>query len=484
MSRGRKNQPRLLPARVTDPLRYSSGVLAGALSGWNRTNQWRIRRAGTLAAAIVALQVTVGWLLSNDMNAAIAASVLIPAVAVLVIRPQWLWITAFPANFLYWRVGPTRIDLSLADVTLVLAAIAALPSVPWRSPMLHRIERLYAAYLGIMSIAFFAVPERETLISLMQRSSIFLGAVLIGAAVGNRGKAKAALAALLLGSSAVAIEAVRRSVQSDFEPAYPFGIQKNAAGAIIGMSIIVSLAAFTIFRRTATNRVAIGLCQLLLICGLLATGARGAAVALLATLLVAVLRNEPGARRPIAIAVLGCVTVVAMATIRSVDSEKTNDRFSSGNSRLITYEAAIKLWQQEKLTGIGIKYWRNPAYADNTGFGEPHNVFVSSLTETGVVGLVAILLLMGGTLLIAMRPRTPLHRMAFLLIVYRLVESQFGILWVAVGGSLPWLVLGAAIGAAYADTDRQRLAAESETVSTNVLRPRIYRPRTLPTAAR
>ncbi len=481
---GRKNQPQILFARLTNPLRYSSCVLAGVRSGWNQTNPSRLRRVPALAAAIVALQIAVGWLLSNDTKAAIAAAVVIPAMAMLIIRPQWLWLIAFPANYLYWRVGPSRVDLSLADVAVVLAMIAALPSVPWRSPMLQRIERLYAVYLGLMSVAFVAVPNKETLVSLMQRSSMFLGAVLIGAAVGSRGKAPAALTALLAGSSVVAIEAIRRSVQLDFDPAYPFGIQKNAAGAILGMSIIVSFAALNVFPRTKANRVAIGFCQLLLIGGLLATGARGAAVALLATLLVAVVRNEPGARRPITIAALACVAVVAVATVRSVDEEKANDRFASGTSRAVTYEAAIKLWQEERLTGIGIKYWRNPAFADKSGFGEPHNVLISSLTETGVVGLAGFLVLMGGTLLTVVRPRTALYRTAFLLIVYRLVESQFGIFWVAVGGSLPWLVLGAAIGAAHADADRKRLVTGSETGSTKVLRRRIYQPPVRPTATR
>ena len=123
-------------ARRGKPIRYSTCVLVGVRSRWNQSRTLLVGRGGaSLAAAIVALQIAVGWLLSNDMDAAIAAAVVIPAFAVLIIRPHWLWLIAFPANYLYWRVGPSRVDLSLADVTVVLATVAALPSVPWRSPI-------------------------------------------------------------------------------------------------------------------------------------------------------------------------------------------------------------------------------------------------------------------------------------------------------------------------------------------------------------
>ncbi len=430
-------------------------MLAGVRARWNPPEAPQLSsRAFGLAACVIALQVLVGWLLSSDATVALAIALLVPALALLLIRPQWFWILAFPANFLAKRVGPVGVDLSLADVAVLVAVLAALPSVPWHSRLLQQMQRLYAVYLSILLIVFAAAPDKETLISLAQRSSMFLGAILIGSALGHRGCLRPALVALLTASTIVSVEAMRRSIEIDFKPAYPFGLQKNAAGAMLGMSIVISFAALSVFRRTTVNAALLRICQMVLVGGLLATGARGAAIALAATLIVAVLRNEPGARRPATMAALVLVGLVAFSTVKSVDSEKTNNQFSSANSRIVTYNAAIKLWKRDPAVGVGIKYWRNPEFGNVVGFGEPHNVLVATLAETGLVGFAAFVILIFGTCVVALRRNSPLFRTAFLLIVFRLVDAQFGIFWVAVGGSLAWLFLGAAIGVEQAQADR------------------------------
>ena len=400
-----------------------------------------------IGGAIVASQIAVGWLLTNHVTAAIALAAILPGLALLVARPHWFWVLAFPANFLAVRVGPTGVDPSTADVVVLFAVLAALPSVPWHSKLLQRMQRLYAAYFALLMIVFVAFPNRETFVSLMQRSSMFLGAIFIGSAIGYQNRIRHALVALLATSCVVAIEAMRRSVISNFEAAYPFSLNKNATGAMLGMSIVLSFAAFSVFEKTMTTRVVVGISQIVLVGGLLATGARGAALALFGTLVVAVLRNEPGSRRPITVAALACVALVAYSTIKSVDNEKKNDQYSSANSRVVTYNAAIKLWERDPLIGVGIKYWRNPELASAVGFGEPHNVFVATLAETGLVGLGAFVLLMGGTFVTVFRRRSPLFRTTLLVMVFRFFDAQFGIFWVAVGGSLAWLMLGGAIGA-------------------------------------
>jgi O-antigen ligase len=437
-------------------------VLAGVPARGNSPAPPRLQPAVALAVAVLIMQVSVAWLLSNHVAMAVGTAALIPGLALLLVRPHWLWAFAFPANFLAMRVGPTGLDLSLADVGLLVAVVAAMPSVPWRSRVVQRMQRLFVVYLAIMLIVYAAVPNKETLVSLAQRSSMFVGAILVGAAIGAHRRTREALIALLAAAMAVAVDAIRRSVTTNYAPAYPFSIHKNNAGAMLGMSIVVSFAAFSVFRRTRLARVLVGGCQIILAGGLLATGARGAAFALLAALVVAVARNEPGARRPITLAVLACVGLVAYATVKSVDRENQTNQYSSANSRVVTYNAALKLWERDPLVGVGIKYWRNPAYANEIGFGEPHNVIVATLAETGVVGLVAFTVLMAGTFLTAFRRRSPMFRIATLVMVFYVVNGQFGIFWVAVGGSLAWLVLGMAIGHEFADSERPQAASHGD----------------------
>jgi O-antigen ligase len=77
---------------------------------------------------------------------------------------------------------------------------------------------------------------------------------------------------------------------------------------------------------------------------------------------------------------------------------------------------------------------------------DPHNVVVASLSETGVVGFAALcglLLATGSTL---RRSRTPLAMAALAILVARVVHGTFDVYWVASTQTLPWLIVGMAVG--------------------------------------
>ena len=99
--------------------------------------------------------------------------------------------------------------------------------------------------------------------------------------------------------------------------------------------------------------------------------------------------------------------------------------------------------------GAGVRYFRDPTL----GAPEPHNVVVSTLGEGGVVGLLALGILMAGATWVLWDLRSPLARLAKFAILMRLTAGMFDIYWVGGTGSLPWILAGSALAAAQ---DRSR----------------------------
>ncbi len=146
---------------------------------------------------------------------------------------------------------------------------------------------------------------------------------------------------------------------------------------------------------------------------------------------------------------------LSWAALQRLDDDRDN-QFGSVNTRVVTYDAAMTLWREDPLVGVGIKYWRDPDYVSRTGFGEPHSVVISTAGESGLVGLSALAVLLGGAGTLAWRRTGALWFAVVLLLVARFTESLLSIFWVANSGSFPWIILGLAIGdaARRADTSR------------------------------
>jgi polysaccharide biosynthesis protein PslJ len=396
-----------------------------------------------ILAVVVGTQFGLAYLLTKSQTLGVGSAVLVAGAIVAARYPSVLWLAALPANYAYWRVGPASLDLSLADVVVLAAIVAAIPFVPWRSASLHRFERLFAWYLAIMTVCVMATPTRVGVLELFHRTTMVLGAVLIGSAIGVTGRAGLALKIMFFVSGTVALEAIRQTLASNLSPAYPFGIHKNGAGALLAFTIVITLTTRTI---TQIPRLVYFLMQVLYLGGLLSTQARGAIIALTVAFLVAVVRGDGVSRNPFLVGGIAVVTTVALKTFSSLANDPGTDQFSSVNSRVVTYEAATKIWSRNKIFGGGIKFWRDPRFNGAVGFGEPHNVVISALAETGVVGLAAFLLFVAAVSWTLAKLKTPIGSAAFLVFVARFVETQFGIFWVANTGSFAWLMVGLAIG--------------------------------------
>jgi O-antigen ligase len=185
--------------------------------------------------------------------------------------------------------------------------------------------------------------------------------------------------------------------------------------------------------------------QALLIVGLSACQSRGSAATLLVVLLVVVMRRG-GARA--LVPVIGGVALAAMiwSTSQDFNDRSENAKFNSVNTRLETYDRSMELWSEQPVFGAGLRFWRDPAI---TGASEPHNLMISALVESGLVGTVAFVGFNVGILLLLRRRSDALGRAAFYLTLAHAIDAMAGIFWVAGTGTLPWLVVGLAAGHAH-----------------------------------
>lgn len=425
-------------------------------------------RRGAVAAPVLAVQAAIGALLAAGSSMAVLVASGAAALVMVVLAPAVVMSMTLPASFAFWRLGPGELSLSLTDVCLGAGIIAALPYVPFRSPQLRSLLRLVGVYLAILLLAVAAEPSARAAFEFLHRAFLAGGCVVVGAAIVGMGKARMALGLFVAVSSVVASAAVVESLQQGLAPAYPFGMHKNAAGTLIATAVLVSFVAAPLLRLPAMVRTAV---DVVLFGGVLACQSRGAVLTLAVVLaLLPVLRTHPDQRhtrrrdsRQKLVLVVGVAAglVMTAATANALFTrDGADDRFNSLNSRTLTYEAAIDLWQEKPITGQGLKYWREPALQARTVFGEPHNLVVSALAESGVVGLGGLVLLIVGSLRIVSRNREPLGRLGLLALISHPMGALLGIYWVAGTFSLPWLLAGMAVGAGVA------AAKESDVVTT------------------
>ena len=143
--------------------------------------------------------------------------------------------------------------------------------------------------------------------------------------------------------------------------------------------------------------------------------------------------------------VVGSLLLVAMTylTINAAfQSDSQDSRFNSLNSRISTYDASVTLWGRDPLIGVGLKYWRDPAFGGELAFGEPHDLVVSALGESGVVGLLALVVLVGSTILVITSGRSPVATFAVLIVIAKVIDSVTGIFWVAGTLTFMWIAVG------------------------------------------
>ena len=418
--------------------------------------------AALIAIPVLAAQVFEGKLLTDHPARAGLLAVAFVAIVVMLTKPGAILVMALPATYLYYRVGPASTDISLADVALAIALFAALPLVPWRASTMRSMLRVLGIYLLILAIPVVSVFSQRAAIEWGHRAFLVGGGILVGSAIAATGRTVTALRTYLAASSVVAIAAIGDAMGhlargAGLAPAYPFGIQKNAAGFLLVAALLtlVILPRIVDFSRPMTRRVAMGL----LLLGVGACQARGAALTLVVvTVLWAIQEDRVRLSLPTLIGVLLLVVVTYFGVTAAFRSDQQSSQYNSVNSRISTYNASLDLWRRDPLVGVGLKYWRNSNFAGELAFGEPHDLVVSALGETGVIGLLALGVLVLATIAVLRRGRSSVATFAALIVVAKVVASSVDIFWVAGSFTLAWIVVGLACAADTSPEDLRTLS--------------------------
>lgn len=393
-------------------------------------------------AALLLAEVALVKVLPTQPAIAIAAGVLALTITFALAAPTALQVAAFPATFLLGRIAFGSFDMSVCDGFTALALVAAVPFVPWHNRALRRVLVALAFYLGLLAVSVLATPSTRAAAEWGHRAVLFGGTVVIGAVIADRHHVTAALRALIAAASVVAVAAIIDSLSSGLEPAYAFGLNKNAAGPMLA---ICAMLLFLIPEEFALPRSVAGPLLLLTLGGLLATQSRGAGLALVITLAINSVRRSQGRRRRFSALVLVAtlaVLAVSVVTLRDEDSGP-NAKFNGVNTRTDLYDFAMdEVWAAHPLTGGGLKWFED---GDATAAG-PHNIAVAELSEAGIVGMAGLVVLVGGTLTVLWTRRSRLGQAGAMVFVFAVLFAMTGVFWVAGPFTLPMLVVGLAIG--------------------------------------
>jgi hypothetical protein len=423
-----------------------------------------------VAAVLVVAAVEFGLVMVAVVSpppVALAALAAMVGVAACLIWPVPIMVLAFPAAFFSWRIGPVSANLSLTDAVAGLGLVAALPYVPWRSPLMRRILLGLLGYCLVMSISVVANFNQGAVTGVLHRFEFVAGAVFIGAALANLHKVRTALRWLMVTGVVMSVAAIVDTLTHGLAPAYPFGLQKNGYASLACSCFLVLLFAG---RRLDWPREVVVVVGVVLVGGVAASQSRGVGLALAATLLIYALRavwnGSRAARRALRLAPLLVLVAVVMVGIAAVtyqarDAKLTPDeaRFGSVETRVDDYEAA---WQHairpNPLVGAGPGWFALPG----SPYSVPHDIVIAELSEVGALGLLALCWFLWRVLRTSGRTGTDLGQAAWYAVVARILATTVDIFWVAGPTTLPFLLVGLAVGDAPSDgvaPRRPRLAS-------------------------
>lgn len=380
--------------------------------------------------------------LALDRPALAAGAALVVLVAVLATTdPLSVAVLAVLGVWITRRGAAGGLDISGSDALLVVASLVSVPFVPWTKPPLRRV---LAAVLGFEIVLLVTVLVHPTVAGLFEWGHrLFLtgGAVVVGAALANHGRAQHALKAFLVVASLVGPVVAVASLTVVGGSAEIVGFHKNFLGSMMLAALAVSHLAPS---ATGLSRLQLAVVKGLCATGLLASQSRGAIVALLAGLIVAALRSRDVRRRsaPFAI-VLVPLALFAFFSIRSQVEQREEGTASSVTERDRLREQGMEAWRDSPVVGQGMRFFES---GESELTSDPHNIIVGSLSETGVIGLVALLGLLSVTVGVTWRLPTELAVAALAIVVARFVHGLFDIYWVAATQTLPWLIVGMAVG--------------------------------------
>ena len=394
----------------------------------------------TLGALIV------GYVVPGQPLLAVAVSVGVLAMGLSAINRAFVPLLVLPVLFIVGRVGYSGVDVSISDVGLAVATLPAVALSRTLSPAMRSLMWLIALYLFSTLFTVAANPYLANVIEWVHSAVLLGGALFVGWSVGREGFGAKALSVMLTTASAISllviISGVTAAMKGSFEPVFldwPFGMHKNFIGTTLGIMAVVAYVRPAWMGWSKPLGMAV---FAWLSIGVAFSQSRQAIIALGIALIVLVLRTRTQQRRSMLIVF---AVIAAFLNVLSVVREQagSSNEFNSFFQRIAWFSDSIEVWQTSPVFGVGLRWW----YTDTFDYRfQPPNAELEVLTSAGIVGLIAFLILITGSLTILWRLPSEYGTLAALVVLSRFVQGQFDLFWTAVQVSLPFVIVGICLG--------------------------------------
>jgi len=429
-------EPRLQVGGLAPALKRSG---RGAL-GFSGRGANALTASGVLVCGIV-----LALLASINTNYAIFAGICILAIGLYAVAPLVVVASAVPATLLVARLGTSSSNLSVSDLVLFATTFAALPYLRLReSPVMKRLLVVLVIYQAALLLTVVDNPYRADLIEWFHELFLVGGSLIVGWVVAREGYAKAALSAFLGGATFIALWTCEEAVRTHFQVVQlPLGMQKNFVGVMLMFAVVVAfLNPDWVGWEGKAYRVAMYICVL----GILASQSRQAMIGCALGIVVATARTRrmSGVSRRSKVLLAAMVPLVIIAYVTVSQQFASGNRFNSVHQRQAWYHEALLVWHTSPWLGVGLRWW----YTSRFPFSfQPPNGELEMLSSAGIVGLAAILLLFGRSLVLLWRVPAAFGTLAFTAVLMRFAEGQLDIFWVTATSAIPWILAGISLGA-------------------------------------
>jgi polysaccharide biosynthesis protein PslJ len=361
-----------------------------------------------------------------------------------------LVVLAVPASLLVYRVGSGghQSNLSLSDLVLFIATLAALSMVRWeRADALKRLISLAAVYFTAEGLSVIAHPNRSDAIEWLHQMVMVIGAMIVGFVIVDWGRARLACGLFLAGALVLGVWCIVTVLVHGMQPPIQtrFGIDKNFAGDMLVLAVLlahinppwVGLQGRWV---SITKYVCVG--------GVLASQARQAVIGLVVVVVFITLRaarERFDSRYRVMLVALVPLSFFAYSSI--TNELHSGSSITSFTLRIGAYSQTYGIFLTSPLLGVGERYWYDRALYPTAI--EPPNAEVAALATGGVIGLAAFLFFVIGAIRVLWKLPLAAGTLGLAMLLAHVTEGQFDIFWVTATGSLPWVFVGMSAAAAH-----------------------------------
>lgn len=434
-------------SRILSPLRSLPASVDPRSAGWRRLAGPAATWLGTVAVA-AAVGLTAGG--HGKIGLGLAAVVLV--LGIFAADPILLPVIALPGSILIQRIGGSS-NFSAADLLAFVGGVVSLLHVRWRDATFLR-KFLFGVvwYQALLILVVIVNPNRYDIIEWFHRFSYLGATVLCGWVVATSGRIRQSVRLFLIGASILAVVAIEHSVTGHFHPAQWSEYQKNSIGAVMWVAIVIAQVNPS---WTGIGRWEARINKYVCLLGLLASQSRQAAIIVVLALGIAFMLN-PDLRRRSKLIALGAVPVVLLLYYSFSVNARNNPRFNSVSIREGQFSLAIHVWHLSPLFGEGMRFYDLPQWVYVTA---PPNVVIDNLAETGIIGSLAFVFLVGVTVWTMIRLPYALGTLGLVVLVGHYVDGLFDIFWIGAMYGAPYIICGFSLGLSDQDLARRRTEA-------------------------